>query len=219
MPGLHWLRLGTLLRSVQRRKERLGLIVQFIGTNHALSNQLLGVTGRYRLGAAHSSVQDRLREVWLVCFVVPVLAPAPHIDKHILTECAAPLRGKARYKVTCFGIATIDVEHGRFNHLGNVGAVRTHVGVTAVGGEANLIVDDHMHRAAHVIANQASHVERLCDHSLAGQRRISMEQNRQHLGNAISKRTSPLLPRASASSSNWSNKFQVTGVWAERNAH
>ena len=75
-----------------------------------------------------------------------------------------------------------------------------------------------MHRAAHVIANQAGHVERLCNHALAGQRRISMEKNWQHLGNAISKRTSPLLPRAGSSGSNWSNKFQVTGVWAERNA-
>ena len=110
------------------------------------------------------------------------------------------------------------MEHWRFNHLGNVGAVRTHVGVTAVGGETNLIVDDHMHRAAHVIANQPGHVERLCDYALTGQRRISMEKNWQHLGNAISKRASPLLPRAGSSSSNWSHKFQVTGVRAERNA-
>ena len=110
------------------------------------------------------------------------------------------------------------MEHWRFNHLGNVGAVRTHVRVTAVGGESNLIVDDHMHRAAHVIANQAGHVERFCDYALTGQRRISMEKNWQHLGNAISKRTSPLLPRAGSSRGDRSNKFQVTWVRAQRNA-
>ena len=91
MPGLHRLRLGALLRSVQRRKERLGLIVQFIRTDHALSDQLLGVPRRDRLGAAHSSVQERLCEVGLIRFVVPVLAPAPHIDKHVFAERAAPL--------------------------------------------------------------------------------------------------------------------------------
>ena len=186
MPWLHRLRLCALLRCIKRREECLGLHFERIRPDHAFSNQSLRIARGYWGGVSNPSVQERLREVWLISFVVAILAPAPHVDEYIFAKGGSPFRSKACHEITRFSIATIDMEDGRFNHLGDIGAVRTHVGVTAVRSEANLVVDDNVHRSADVVTNKASHVEGFCNHALTRKRCIAMEKHRKHFGNAFS---------------------------------
>src|SRR5207237_454004 len=46
--------------------------------------------------------------------------------------------------------------------------------------EPHLVVDDDVQRATHAVATQQRYVERLGDHAFAGERRVSVNDNRQN---------------------------------------
>ena len=48
------------------------------------------------------------------------------------------------------------------------------------GGEADLVVDDDVDRAAGAVAAQLGQVQRLGDHALAGERGVAVDEQRQH---------------------------------------
>ena len=79
-----------------------------------------------------------------------------------------------------FGIIAIHVEDRRLDHLGDVGGIGRGARIARLGGEADLIVDDEMDRAAGAMALEARKAEAFGDHALAGEGRVAMDQQRQH---------------------------------------
>ena len=60
------------------------------------------------------------------------------------------------------------------------------------GGEADLVVDHHVHGAAGAVAAQLRQVERLGDHALAGEGGVAVDRERQH-GVALQPTVDPVL--------------------------
>ena len=79
-----------------------------------------------------------------------------------------------------FRIVAVDVEDRRLDHLGDVRAVGRGARVARVGREADLVVDDEVDRAAGAVTLEARQAEALGHHALAGERRIAVDQQRQH---------------------------------------
>jgi hypothetical protein len=81
-----------------------------------------------------------------------------------------------------FRIVAVHVEDRRTDHLGDVGAVErgTRV-VDAMGGEADLVVDHHMHGAADREAACLRHLEQFHHHALPGKRGVAVDQHRHDL--------------------------------------
>src|SRR6185312_12193758 len=80
-----------------------------------------------------------------------------------------------------FGIVAIDMEDRRLNLLRNLGAIGTAARIGRAGGEADLVVDDEMDRAAGAIAFELGEIERFGHEALTGERRIAMHQQADNL--------------------------------------
>jgi hypothetical protein len=73
------------------------------------------------------------------------------------------------------------VEDRRLDHLRHVGGIGRRARVRGIGGEADLVVDDEMDRAAGAVTAQARQTETFRHNALAGKGRIAMQQQRQDL--------------------------------------
>jgi hypothetical protein len=88
-----------------------------------------------------------------VLLVVAQLAEADDVHHHVLAELHAVLQRQLGGQHHGFGIVAVDVQHRRLDHLDDVGAVQRGAHVARVaGGEADLVVDDDVHRAAGGVA-------------------------------------------------------------------
>ena len=84
-----------------------------------------------------------------------VAAVAEHVDDHRLAEALAELDGDLGDVDHGFGIVAVHMEDRRVDHLGDVGRVGRGAREARRRGEADLIVDDEMQRAAGAVAAQA----------------------------------------------------------------
>ena len=100
-------------------------------------------------------VHQRLGEGRLVGLVMTVPAVAEHVDDHRLQEALAELGGDLGDVNDGLGIVAVHVEDRRIDHLGDVGRVGRRAREAGRRGEADLIVDDEMDRAAGAVAAQA----------------------------------------------------------------
>ena len=75
-------------------------------------------------------------------------------------------------------IVGVDVDHRAVHHLGDVGAILRAASVARVGGEADLVVDDHVNGAADAVAVELAHGQALGNDALASERRVAMDQER-----------------------------------------
>ena len=152
------------------------------GGDDALRDQTLRVKLAGRRLAADGLVHDRLRRGRLVGLVVPEPAIADQVDDDVLVELHAVVEREARRKHDRFRIVAVHVQDRRFDHLRDVAAVQRRARVARVAGrEADLVVDDHVHRAAGVEAARLRHLQRLHDDALAGERGIAVQQHGHHL--------------------------------------
>ena len=127
-------------------------------------------------------VHQRLRQARRVLLVVAELAEADDVDHHVLVELLAVVQRQLGAQHHGLGVVAVDVQHRRFDHLDHVGAVQRGAGVARVaGGEADLVVDDQVHRAAGVVAARLRQRQRLHHHALAGEGGVAVHQHRQHL--------------------------------------
>ena len=74
------------------------------------------------------------------------------------------------------------MEDRRLHHQRDVGRIGRGARIDRRGGEADLVVDDEMDGAAGAEALGAAHRETFGDHALPRERRIAMQQQRQHAG-------------------------------------
>ena len=167
---------------VHRRPEALDHRIALAGRDHALRLELVGVELAGARVLADLFVHQRLRERRRVLLVVPQLAKAHDVDDHVLAELRAEVHRQRRREHHRLGIVAVHVEDRRLDHLDDVGAVDRRARVARVGrGEADLVVDDDVHRAARAIAAGLREVQRLHHDALAGEGCVAVHHDRQHL--------------------------------------
>ncbi len=127
----------------------------------------------------------RLGEGRLVAFVVAVPPVADHVDHDRLVEALAELDGDAGAINHGLRIVAVHVEDRRLDHAGDVGRIGRGAREPRRGGEADLVVDDEMERAARAMPLQPGKAEALGHHALARKRRVAMEEQRQNFRAAL----------------------------------
>ena len=146
-----------------------------------MRQQVVEVAFAHGLAAANRGVQHRLRERRLVTFVVAQLAIGVHVDHDIRVELGTEVDRQAHNLRHGLRIFAIHVEDRDLQHLGHIRAVGRAATILRVRGEANLVVDDHMDRAARLVRIQLREVERLLHDALAAKGRIAVDQHRHAL--------------------------------------
>jgi len=147
--------------------------------DHALGDELLGVDASHTRMIADVLVHDRLRRGRFVRLTVTVLAVADEIDDDVLVEFHAEIERELSGQRDRFRIVPVDVEDRRLDDFRDVRAVQRRARIERVAGrEADLVVDDDVHRATGRIATRLRQIERLHDHALAGERGVAMDQQR-----------------------------------------
>ncbi len=144
----------------------------------ATADQRLGVelAGR-ALGVDHV-VHQRLRERGVVGLVVPAPAVADQVDDDVLLEGPAELEGLLGDAHDRFGVVAIDVEDRRLDGARDIGGVDAGACSGRCGGEADLVVDDHVNGAAGAVAAQLRQLERLGHNALPGEGGVTMHEER-----------------------------------------
>ncbi len=120
----------------------------------------------------------------VVTFVVTEPAVAEHVDDHVLAELLAIFGGDLGGEDHGFRIVAVGVEDRRLDHQGDVRRIGRGPAVLRAGGEADLVVDDEVHRAADAVAAQLREREALGHHALAREGRVAVHQERQHVAAA-----------------------------------
>ena len=166
--------------------QRIAIVVDFCLHARVVENtsqgQALGI--QLASGALFGNllVHQRLGTAWFVSFVVATTTVADQIDHHVTLELHAVVDGQLGHKHDGFRVITIHMENRRLNHLGNVGCVLSGARVFRVAdGEANLVVDDDMDRAARLEAASLRHLEGFQDHALTCERSVTVDGNWQNL--------------------------------------
>ncbi len=77
-------------------------------------------------------------------------------------------------------IVAVHVEDRHLDHLRDVGRVHRGARIFRQSGEADLVVDHDVHRPAGAVAVQLRHVERFRDDPLAGESRVTVDEQRQN---------------------------------------
>ena len=111
---------------------------------------------------------------------MPAPPVADHVDHDVLAERLAVLEGQQADPDHGLGVVPVHVEDGGLDHPGHVRRVNAGPGVLRRGGEPHLVVHHDVHRAAGPVAAQLGQLESLGHHALAGERRVAVNQQRQH---------------------------------------
>jgi hypothetical protein len=154
--------LGLLQRDVAAADQGFGV---------ALAGPALGVDDVVHVGVRHRGV---------VALVVPAPPVAQHVDDDVLLELLPEVHRQPGHPIARLGIVAVDVEDRCPNHFRDVGAVLAGPGVLRRGGEADLVVDDDVDRAADAVTGQVRQVQRLGDHSLAGEGGVTVQHQWNH---------------------------------------
>ena len=167
---------------------------------------------------------DRLVHQWLgegrlVALVVAVPAVAEHVDDHRLLELLPELGRHLGGEHHGFRIVAVDVEDRRLDHLGDVGGERRGARVARIGGEADLVVDDEMHRAAGAVPAQARQAEAFGDHALAREGGVARDQERHHHGAVLGRGAALVLLGAHLAEHHRIDDLEMRGIGGERQMH
>jgi hypothetical protein len=138
----------------------------------------------FRALAVDDVVHQRLGHRRVVALVVPAPAVADQVDDDVLLERLAVVDRQPGHPDDGLGVVAVHVEDRRVDHPGHVGRVEARPGSRRARGEADLVVDDHVHGAAGAVAAQLGQVQRLGDHALSGERGVAVQQDG-HDGEAV----------------------------------
>ena len=150
--------------------------------DHAFSDQPFGIDLARRLQGADLRIHQRLGEGRIVTLVVAEAAVAEHVHHHILVEFLPELRRHLGGEDHRFRIVAVDVEDRGLDHQGHVRRIGRGAAVPRAGREADLVVDDEMHRPAGAVTLQPHQGEAFGHHALAGEGGIAVDQQGHDLG-------------------------------------
>ena len=119
-----------------------------------------------------------LREAWIVDLVVAMATVPDEIDDDVLLEVGAVLGRQLEDVYDGIDVVRVDVEDRRLERERQISAVRRGAARAAVGREANLIVDHHVHDAAGAVVGQVHQAHRLVHDALAGKRGVAVHEHR-----------------------------------------
>ena len=120
----------------------LGLVERDV----AAADERLGVELAHRALGLDEVVHQRLRHRGVVALVVTAAAVADHVDDDVAVELLAVLERELGDAHARLGVVPVDVEDRHLQALGHVGAVLRRARRRRPGGEADLVVDDHVDR-------------------------------------------------------------------------
>ena len=127
-------------------------------------------------------VHQRLGQCRRVLLVVTQLAKAHDVDHHIFAECHAVFERQLRGQDHGLRVIPVHVQHGGLNHLHDICAKNAGAHVARVGcGEANLVVDDDVYRAARGVTPGLRQCQRFLVDTLTTECGVAVHQYGQHL--------------------------------------
>src|SRR5436190_7525550 len=165
------------LRVVEQLAELARPPLRLLGGDRPRLDQLLAVEREGRPLGGDLLVHHRLREGRIVELVVPVPAVADEVDEDVLLEALAKADGQAGRLHRGLGVVAVHVEDGRLDDLGDVARVGGEAVRLGRRREADLVVDDDVHRAAGAVAVELGEPESLGHHTLAGEGRVAVHEN------------------------------------------
>ena len=118
-----------------------------------------------------------------------------------------------------FRIVAVGVEDRRLDHQGDVGRIGRGARIARTGGEADLVVDDEVDRAAGAVALQAHQAEALRDHALAGEGGVAVHQQRHHHGAVFGRGVVLILLGARLAEHHRIDDLQMRRVGGQRQVH
>ncbi len=155
-------------------------------------------------------VPQRLGNRGIVNLTVPMPAIADEIDHDGRAECVAIIQRDPAHPNDALKILGIDMENRNRQALGDIGTKPRRVAVARRGCKPDQIVHDDVHGTADVIARQLRHIQSLRPDALAGERRVAVHRDFEHLLAPL--RSAPLLLGARAAHGNRIDGFQVAGI-------
>ena len=168
---------------------------------------------------ANLLVHQRLGERRLVAFVVAEAPVAEHIDDDRLGEFLPVFGRHLGGEHHCFRIVAVDVEDQRLDHFRDVGRIGRRARIARIGGEADLVVDDEMQRAAGLVALEVRQAEAFRHHALTGEGRVAVDQQRHHHGAVFRRRTVLVLLGAHFAERHRIDDFQMRRIRRQRQMH
>ena len=141
-------------------------------------------------------------------------AVADHVDDDVFVELLSELVGQLGDSHAGLGVVSVDVEDRCLDHACHVGGVDRGARGGRRGGETDLVVDNHVDRAARAVAAQLGEVERLGHDTLTCERGVTVQQQRQDgVGRAL--QVQPVLLGACDALQNRVDGLEVGGVGSQ----
>ena len=181
--------------------------------------QRLGIAFTNRAQAADARIHHRLRHHRLVGLVVAVAAIADDVDDDVVVEGIAVVERQPGDEEDGVGIVAVDVEYRRLDRLRRLGAVERRARLQRrAGGEADLVVDDDVDRAADAVAPGLRQIEGLGDDALPGEGGVAVEYDRHDAVARIGVIAEGVLPGAHAAEHDRRDHFEMGGIEGQRDA-
>ena len=115
-----------------------------------------------------------------------------------------------------FRIVAVHVEDRRLDHLRHVGRIGRGAREARIGGEADLVVDDEVDRAAGAVTRGAREPEALRHHALAGEGRVAVDEQRHHRRAVVGRAAVLVLLGAHLAEHHRIDDLEMRGVGGER---
>ncbi|OPZ13663.1 MAG: hypothetical protein BWZ10_02004 [candidate division BRC1 bacterium ADurb.BinA364] len=175
---------------------------------------MLQIAVAHGMALADRLVHQRLGEHRLVAFVVAAAAIAIHVDDHVALKGLAKFHRQVHGLGDRLGILAVDVKNRNLQHARHVGGVDRRAALARIGGEADLVVDHDVQRAADRIGFELAQIERLLDDALADERGVAMDDDGHSLLAALV--AQPVLLGPHPAEHDRADVFQMAGIETQR---
>ena len=186
--------------------------------NHPLAHQTVCIDLARARMRRDLFVHQRLGDGGGVLLVVAQFAETNNVHHHVVMELLAIVERQTGRKGHALRIVAIHMQDGRLDHFRHIGAIQRGTRIARIGGgEADLIVDDNMHRAARGVAAGLRQRQGFHHHALPRKRGIAMHQHRQH--RFAERVAAPIQPRPGGAFDHRIDDFQMRRVERQAQMH
>ena len=208
-------RVGHLL--VGLGGHRLGVLL----AHHLLGLELVRVELAHGRVLLDPLVHERLGVGRLVGLVVPEAPVADEVDERVAVEGLAEGVGQADGRDAGLHVVGVHVDDRDVEALRQVGRVARGAALVRIGGEAELVVGDHVDRASGRVAGKRLEVQRLRHDPLAREGRVAVDQHRQDRRRVVGQlaRLAAGLVGARPALDHRVHVLEVAGVGGEGHGH